>query len=89
MTAFLFLRIADIHAFSHFSDDDHQIDCELCEIITTSHKLTLFSGDVFVEEDQKSITVFPTYNIDFTYNTSKYSATLPKSVYNKPPPFFY
>lgn len=39
ISAFLFLRIVDAHAFSHFSNDiDDQTHCELCEIIIVSHK---------------------------------------------------
>ncbi|PKV48043.1 hypothetical protein ATE84_0026 [Aquimarina sp. MAR_2010_214] len=87
VSTFLFLRIVDVHAFSHFSDDD-QVHCELCEIITASNKLTPFTGSAFVEVEQKSIIDFPEYKTNFCYETSQYSITLPKSIYNKPPPTF-
>ena len=86
LSAFLFLRIVNVHAFSHFSDDDHQIDCELCEIIIVSHKLTPFTDTISVEVVQKSTIDFQERKTDFCYETSQYSITLPESVYNKPPP---
>ncbi|WP_131248817.1 hypothetical protein [Aquimarina atlantica] len=86
LSTFLFLRIVNVHAISHFSDDDDQIDCELCEIIAVSYKLTPFTDSTLVEVEQKSAIDFHEYKINFCYETSQYSITLPKSIYNKPPP---
>ncbi|MBQ4822886.1 hypothetical protein [Aquimarina sp. MMG016] len=86
VSAFLFLRVVNTHAFSHFSDDDHQTDCELCEIIITSNHFTPFTGDTLDEIKQKSATDYQEYAVNFGYETPEYCVTLPKSVYNKPPP---
>ncbi|WP_271783226.1 hypothetical protein [Aquimarina algiphila] len=86
VSAFLFLRIVDFHTYSHFSDDEDKLHCELCEIITTSHKLTPFTGNTFVEVEQKFTIYFPEHKTTFVYETSHYSVTLPESIYNKPPP---
>ncbi len=86
LSSLLFLRIADAHAFSHFSDDNDQIDCELCDIITTSNQFTpIFEGS-FIAEKPKHCEGFQVIQTNFCYETSQYSITLPKSVYNKPPP---
>ncbi|MBQ4804612.1 hypothetical protein J8L88_17255 [Aquimarina sp. MMG015] len=87
VTTFLLLRVVSAHAFSHFSDDTHpDTNCELCEIITASNQLTPFIGDTTEEIEQKSTADYQEHKVDFSYETSKYSITLPKSVYNKPPP---
>ncbi len=86
VTAFVFLRVANAHAFSHFSDDDQDAHCELCEIIIISNQLTPFIGDTFEEIEQNSVTRDQEYTVDFGYETSEYCVTLPESVYNKPPP---
>ncbi|WP_106790780.1 hypothetical protein [Aquimarina sp. Aq78] len=86
LSAFLFLRIVNVHAISHFSDDDDQIHCELCEIIAVSYKLTPFTDNTFVEVEQKPAIDFQEYKTNFCYETSQYCITLPKSIYNKPPP---
>ncbi len=89
ITTFLFLRIVDFHAISHFSDDnDDVIDCELCEIISISNEYTPVTNCTFDDSEQKVVTNFPEYNIHFCYETSSYSVTLPESFYNKPPPTF-
>jgi len=85
---FLFLRIVDVHAFSHLADDD-KVHCDVCEIITVSHKISYFPGIAFVELEQKTIIGFPVYKINFCYETVQYSTTLPESIYNKPPPLFF
>ncbi|UZO79148.1 hypothetical protein NBT05_09205 [Aquimarina sp. ERC-38] len=87
--AFLLLRIVNVHAFSHFVDEDGQDDrlnCELCKIITTSHKLTPFTGGTSTDSLQNMVLDYPEYQTNYYYQTSQFSITLPKSVYNKPPP---
>jgi len=82
---FLIARIADAHAFTHFSDDD-QVHCELCELIVVSSKITPVLDNVIVEIKPKSSTIITKININFDYKTSQYCITLPKYIYNKPPP---
>ena len=43
LSAFLFLRVANAHTISHFSDDSTENHCELCEIIVVSQELTPFA----------------------------------------------
>ena len=87
VTTFLFLRVVNAHAFSHFSDDNpEEINCGLCEIIIASNQLTPFINDTFEEIKQKSTKDYQEYKVDFDYETSAYSITLPKNVHNKPPP---
>jgi len=89
IATFLFLRIVDVHSFSHFSaDNDDKVLCELCEIIAASNKFTPFTNSTIDEVEQKTILVFPEYKTAFCYETSQYSITLPESIYNKPPPYF-
>lgn len=87
VAAFILLRVVNLHTFSHFSDDDdHDTHCELCKIIISSNLLTPFIGDTFEETEQNALTDYQLYTANFGYETSEYSVTLPKSVYNKPPP---
>ncbi|AXT58987.1 hypothetical protein D1816_01000 [Aquimarina sp. AD10] len=87
VSAFIFLKVVNAHAFSHFSeDDDDQTHCELCEIFTTTNQLTPFTNNSLTEIEQKFIVAFQEQKINFCYETSQYSITQPKSIYNKPPP---
>jgi len=89
LSTFLFLRIGNLHVFSHFSDDsDDQVHCELCEIIAVSNDLTPFTNDVSVAVVPKLEINISKYKVNFCYELSNYSITLPESIYNKPPPGF-
>jgi len=89
ISTFLFLRIVDFHAMSHFADDDDdQIHCELCEVISVSNKYPPVANNTIDEIEQIVIQGFPEYKIAFCYETSAYIISLPESVYNKPPPTF-
>ncbi|WP_025740655.1 hypothetical protein [Aquimarina pacifica] len=83
---FLLLRIVNLHAFSHFSNDDEQIHCELCDIITISHKIVPFASNTPVALVQETVLDTQDHRTDFFYETGGYSITLPKSIHNKPPP---
>lgn len=83
---FLFLRIVNAHAFSHFSGDEDQVHCELCEIIAVSAELTPCIGQEIPETKPKSFYNDKQYKINFGYKPTQYIITLPKSIYNKPPP---
>ncbi len=87
LSTFLFLRIGNLHVFSHISDDsDDQLHCELCEIIAASNDLTPYTSDVFEAVVQNSEISISGHKANFCYEPSNYSITLPESVYNKPPP---
>jgi len=86
-TAFLFLRIADVHSFSHFVDgDDDSEHCELCEMISTSNEFAPILIDSC--SDQKVISPYAYYKTvtNFSYETTNFCITLPEKIYNKPPP---
>ncbi len=85
LLAFLFIRIADLHSYSHFSDDD-LTHCELCEIIITSNQFTPLLDSPFIEEKTHQDVVFHVIKVDLRYKTPYYSITQPEIVYNKPPP---
>ncbi len=87
--AFLIIRIGNLHVFAHISDDDiNQGDCELCEIIATSNDLTPFVNDVYVAATRRLENNISSYKINFCYELSNYSITLPECIHNKPPPRF-
>lgn len=89
LSTFLFLRIGNLHVFSHISDDgDDQEHCELCEIIAVSNDLTPFTNDVFETVVQKSEINISRHKANFCYELSNYSITLPECIHNKPPPRF-
>ncbi len=88
LATFLLLRMVNVHVFSHFFDDEHEVHCELCDIITVSNELTPFDNHATVTITRNSVTEFPVYKTNFCYETAQYSITLPKTVYNKPPPAF-
>jgi len=85
---FLFLRIVDAHAFSHITNDDQedQTHCELCEIITVSNQLTPLIDNADSEIKPKPFIIVSDCKILIGYKTTDYSITLPKYIYNKPPP---
>ncbi len=87
LSAFLFLRIVDVHAFYHIDEDDgDQIECELCDVMYQTQELNVFLGNTAEEITFKSIDVLRNYNENDDYNTFYFSNTLPENVYNKPPP---
>lgn len=83
--SFLLIRVADLHAFSHFSDDIG-VECELCEIIITHHQFTPFSNHDVESFEYKPFIVCYKETTNFNYTTLNNCITLPKTVYNKPPP---
>ena len=86
LSAFLFLRVADTHAFSHFSDDEADTDCELCEIIIATQQLTPFLNQPADDADDNAI-VFPESTItNQSYEEPRHLIVSPLTVYNKPPP---
>ncbi len=84
--AFLLLRIVNVHDFVHFSEDEDQIHCELCDMVEVSHKITPFSSSTFIELEKKVDINFQELTTRFCYETSGYFITLPRGLYNKPPP---
>ena len=86
LLAFLFLRIADVHTYSHFSDDDELSHCELCEMITTSNQFTPLLDGSFLEEKTQQCDSFQIIKVDFWYKTPNYCITQPETIFNKPPP---
>lgn len=86
LLAFLFLRIANAHTYSHFSHDEDQSYCELCEIITTSDESKLILDNLFTEESIKQYVDSESFKVNFCYKTSFFYITLPRYLYNKPPP---
>lgn len=83
--SFLLIRVADLHAFSHFSDDDGT-DCELCELIITHNQFTPFSNHDVENFDYKLFIVCYKETTNSNYSALNSCITLPKTVYNKPPP---
>ncbi|WP_103863517.1 hypothetical protein [Aquimarina sp. I32.4] len=86
LSTFLFLRIVNLHAFSHFSEEDETPHCELCEIIAASQQDIPFFDQAFVLPEQKPTMVLQKKERLCEYDTSHYCITLPRNIYNKPPP---
>ncbi|MEL6812435.1 MAG: hypothetical protein AAFP76_13975 [Bacteroidota bacterium] len=87
LSAFLFLRVANAHAFSHFSDDADEAHCELCEIIVASQELTPFVGQASVEIGNDNAIFVENDQSNSGYVVPLQSIVYPDFVYNKPPPF--
>ncbi len=87
LSAFLFLRIANFHSFSHLNEDEEDVQhCELCDLITQSNSNTLdFCPDSPSIPEQNISNVF---NLnEFGYYTSPAIKVLYfENFYNKPPP---
>ncbi len=85
ITAFLVPRVVDLHVFSHISEDDEPISCEICDTISVSNQFDLIIGDTFhFENDLQNI---PSSFIVVTqYNTPIHKIASPVFIYNKPPP---
>ena len=87
LSSFFFLRIVDVHAFSHISSDEDQTHCELCEVIQQQQEFKLIL-DKSCDDLKLNIISKNRYDlINETYETFYFSSTLPENTYNKPPPF--
>ena len=86
---FIVLRVGNFHVFSHlFDDDDHRIECKLCEVISESNDTTPFTAisiDIVVRKPQVQVSI---RKDNFDYKPSNFSSTLPETVRNRPPPSF-
>ena len=84
---FIVLRVGNFHVFSHlFDDNDHQIDCKLCEVISESNDTTPFTSttpDTVIQKHQLRV---PVRDDHFDYQPTNFSCTLPESIRNRPPP---
>ncbi len=86
LSAFLFLRVANAHAFSHFSEDDIDTDCELCEIISVTQELTPFVDQSHEDTTPDHVVFLEINTQNLGYEEPRYLIVSPLSVYNKPPP---
>ncbi|MEM7085261.1 MAG: hypothetical protein AAF489_03715 [Bacteroidota bacterium] len=86
LSAFLFLRVANAHAFSHSSDEEEGTHCELCEIITTSQDQTPFTGEASSETENNRLIFVETNQLNAGYDVPFHCIVSPDFVYNKPPP---
>lgn len=86
LIVFLFFRVVNVHAFSHFLEEDESPHCELCEMMVTSQeKISIL--DMPEEEFIPRIAIF--YNKELMplgYEVPLYHIASPHYVYNKPPP---
>ncbi|PCE66638.1 hypothetical protein [Sediminicola luteus] len=82
--AFVFLRLGNLHAYTHVEEGTH---CEVCDIITTSQETTPFLNEPVVHFELDP--VLPNaqlHAIDLGYQPPRYCFVLPRTVHNKPPP---
>lgn len=88
LAIFLFLKVADAHAFTHSYDEDEQAHCEFCQVISETKDQTYFLGNTtsFLNNESNIFTVEIT--IDFGYNVPLFSIASPAFFHNKPPPIF-
>ncbi|MFD2568587.1 hypothetical protein [Pseudotenacibaculum haliotis] len=86
LSAFLLLKVADAHAFSHFSDDFDANDCELCQVISDSKQLKPVLNSSFVEVEEKNVFFLEKNTINAGYEAPMLCIACPSFVYNKPPP---
>ncbi len=84
--AFLFLRVANAHAFSHLGEDSGHEHCELCDIIITSQEITPFSGDLSSETETQEFVLINKEELNSEYDAPLHCIASPVAVYNKPPP---
>ncbi|CAM4113804.1 hypothetical protein [Zobellia nedashkovskayae] len=90
LTAFILLRVVNLHMASHALTDSEMEHCELCTLISSSNQDTPIYQDVLVSKIVKT---------DFSIlheqkSESKYLAPYHKNIlwvyfYNKPPPVIF
>lgn len=85
LTAFLFFKVADLHAFSHFSDDFESHDCELCEISLDSQQFKPIIHS-FDESEKKNDFFLKKNEINIGYKVPIFCIVYPSFIHNKPPP---
>ena len=86
LSAFLFLRVANVHTLSHYTDEVDKNDCELCEIITVSNQFTPFVDQIPDEIEIRSVVIPESMSLVQDYEEPLHSIASPDFVYNKPPP---
>ena len=85
LSAFLFLRVANAHTLSHYSDESSETECELCEVIIVNQELTPFV-DQPSDDVRFNNSFFCPYDQHIGYDVPLCRIASPEVVYNKPPP---
>lgn len=83
--AFLVVRVADAHAFSHFANNDDE-SCDLCEFIVTSEKQVLLINLFINNVNPKPEALYEESILVKKYSTPNYAVNQPLKICNKPPP---
>ncbi len=87
LSAFLFLRVADLHAYAHISDNDTLQNCELCDFITHSNQSTILGFGPDPVDNLVFDVIFTNPGIEIGNYTSPFIKTLHSDFFhNKPPP---
>lgn len=83
---FLLLRVGDMHAFSHMSDDKDIAQCELCDMLVLAEELNpAIANEYQAEVDEPIINC--SENDKLTgYEEPLYCIASPDEILNKPPP---
>ncbi|PQB04670.1 hypothetical protein BST85_07005 [Aureitalea marina] len=83
---FLFLRVGNVHAFSHWSDDQNSPHCELCDMLSFAEELTpaLGSEETTISDQPALLTVDKDPITGYT--EPLFCFVSPKYILNKPPP---
>lgn len=86
LATFLMLRVANFHAISHFFEEEHHNNCELCDLtITSQNHNPLDNPTDFVVKINIPLFFIVSKQV-VVYETSNYCFDQPLEVYNKPPP---
>ena len=83
--AFLAPRVANLHALVHLSEEDHAVECELCDTLVQTQQFDLGLLAVSVTQDTVPPLVLPQLILQ-SYHIPRELIVAPEYLYNKPPP---
>lgn len=83
----LFLRITDVHFYTHISDVENELEhCKACEVINSSDQFTpLFNSPIL--KYKSSCDYSNSHRLfDYKHNSLNINILHPGCIHNKPPP---
>ncbi|NQX76629.1 hypothetical protein [Gilvibacter sp.] len=86
LSAFLLLRVGNVHAITHIDDDHDDHQCELCELIQITEDSKDLEIPATLEVPLPNTIEAVSDDLNSGYNAPVYRFVLPDRLRNRPPP---
>jgi hypothetical protein len=81
------MKLIGLHALSHTDDNEHAINCTICDVAIT-HNLTPTITTDFNNFEIENNSVFVHEKITTFYTSIVTNNNIPREIFSRPPPFY-